>query len=264
MANREQAERRPRLGGLEGRHEASPSEGEAGRADGDAAKPGLVKRVAIVGVGFAAATGAALVFWRKKSDDDCRRSFDATAPVLPPLDRGPRSVRARQAGRGGAARARPRARRQARVERRAVRAVPRRARGAGALRARAEPLSRRRRLGVARRARRAPRRALRAGRDRRGRRRRHRLPEPGRARRGRRDRLRLAVVPELRPRRDQARRAAGPRPAARPPLRPRRAARRDHAAHEARLRLPPEQPDGNDEHARRAGQRSSTRSRGTC
>ena len=40
----------------------------------DDAKPGLVKRLAIVGVGFAAATGAALVFWRKKSDD--------TPPVL--------------------------------------------------------------------------------------------------------------------------------------------------------------------------------------
>ena len=40
----------------------------------DNAKPGLVKRLAIVGVGFAAATGAALVFWRKKSDD--------TPPVL--------------------------------------------------------------------------------------------------------------------------------------------------------------------------------------
>jgi hypothetical protein len=37
-------------------------------------KPGLVKRVAIVGLGFAAATGVALVFWRKKSDD--------TPPVL--------------------------------------------------------------------------------------------------------------------------------------------------------------------------------------
>ena len=32
-------------------------------------KPGLVKRAAIVGVGFAAASGAALVLWRKKSDD---------------------------------------------------------------------------------------------------------------------------------------------------------------------------------------------------
>ena len=36
--------------------------------------------------------------------------------------------------------------------------------------------------------------------------------------------------------------------AARPPLRPRRAARRRHAAHEARLHLPPEQPDRDDEH----------------
>ena len=40
----------------------------------DRSKPGLVKRAAIVGVGFAAASGAALVFWRKKSDD--------TPPVL--------------------------------------------------------------------------------------------------------------------------------------------------------------------------------------
>ena len=38
-------------------------------APGVAEKPSLVKRVAIVGVGFAAATGAALVFWRKKNDD---------------------------------------------------------------------------------------------------------------------------------------------------------------------------------------------------
>ena len=36
------------------------------------------------------------------------------------------------------------------------------------------------------------------------------------------------------------------------PLRPRRDARGDHAADEARLRLPPEQPDRDDEHARRA------------
>jgi high-affinity Fe2+/Pb2+ permease len=40
----------------------------------DESKPGLVRRVAIIGVGFAVATGAALVFWRKKSDD--------TPPVL--------------------------------------------------------------------------------------------------------------------------------------------------------------------------------------
>ena len=41
-------------------------------------------------------------------------------------------------------------------------------------------------------------------------------------------------------------------PLARAPLRPRRAARCDHAAHQGRVRLPPEQPDRNDEHARRA------------
>ena len=40
--------------------------------------------------------------------------------------------------------------------------------------------------------------------------------------------------------------------AARPPLRPRRDARGDRAADEARLRLPPEQPDRDDEHAGRA------------
>ena len=38
-------------------------------APGDAGKPSLVRRVAVVGLGFAAATGAALVFWRKKNDD---------------------------------------------------------------------------------------------------------------------------------------------------------------------------------------------------
>ena len=36
---------------------------------GDTGKPSLVKRVAVVGLGFAAATGAALVFWRRKGDD---------------------------------------------------------------------------------------------------------------------------------------------------------------------------------------------------
>jgi hypothetical protein len=40
----------------------------------DAGKGGWVKRGAVVGVGFAAATGAAVVFWRKKSDD--------TSPVV--------------------------------------------------------------------------------------------------------------------------------------------------------------------------------------
>jgi hypothetical protein len=38
------------------------------------AKSGWLKRGALVGLGFAAATGAAVVFWRKKSDD--------TAPVV--------------------------------------------------------------------------------------------------------------------------------------------------------------------------------------
>jgi hypothetical protein len=33
-------------------------------------KSGWVKRGVIVGLGFAAATGAAVLFWRKKSDDD--------------------------------------------------------------------------------------------------------------------------------------------------------------------------------------------------
>jgi hypothetical protein len=36
----------------------------------DSGKPRLIKRVAIVAVGFAAATGAAVIFWRKKSDED--------------------------------------------------------------------------------------------------------------------------------------------------------------------------------------------------
>ena len=85
-----------------------------------------------------------------------------------------------------------------------------------------------------------------------GRRRRHRLRLAGVARLGRRDRLRLAVVPELRDRRGQARRDPGARPAPRRHVRPRRAARRDHPTHEGRLRLQPEQPDGDDEHARRA------------
>ena len=105
---------------------------------------------------------------------------------LPLLDRRPRPVRAGQAGRGGAARARARARRQARLERGAVSAVPGGARGDGARRARAQPLSRRRRLGAAHRARRAARRRLRGG-DRRGRRRRdHRPARAGDARSRRR------------------------------------------------------------------------------
>jgi hypothetical protein len=39
-------------------------------APGDAGKPSLIKRGGIVVLGFAAATGAALVFWRKKNADD--------------------------------------------------------------------------------------------------------------------------------------------------------------------------------------------------
>ena len=81
---------------------------------------------------------------------------------------------------------------------------------------------------------------------------RRRLPRAGAARPGRRDRLRLAVLPELRHRRAEARRRPADRPAARPPLRPGRAARRGRPAHEDRLRLLPEQPDRHDEHPGRA------------
>ena len=84
------------------------------------------------------------------------------------------------------------------------------------------------------------------------------------ARPGRRGRLRLAVVPELRDLRAQARRARRAGAAARRPLRPRGDARRDHRADEARLRLPPEQPDGNDELARRARRVLRARPRTTC
>jgi hypothetical protein len=35
----------------------------------DQGKSGWLKRAAVVGLGFAAATGAAVVFWRKKNDD---------------------------------------------------------------------------------------------------------------------------------------------------------------------------------------------------
>ena len=103
--------------------------------------------------------------------------------ILPPLDRRARPVRAGKADRGGAARARPRPRRQARVERGDVRAVPGGARGARAAGARAEPLPRRR--CATRFAPRSP--SATASRfeqvaDRVGRRRRHRLPEPGGAR----------------------------------------------------------------------------------
>ncbi len=76
----------------------------------------------------------------------------------PPRARRARSVRARQAGGGGSARARARAGRQARVERRAVRAVPGRAGGDRPRDARAEPLPGRRRVAASKRARRAARR----------------------------------------------------------------------------------------------------------
>ena len=73
------------------------------------------------------------------------------------------------------------------------------------------------------------------------------------ARARRRDRLRLALVPELRDRRAQARR----RCRGTVPLRDDRydldaMLEAIGAADEARLRLPPEQPDRDDEHARRA------------
>ena len=122
-----------------------------------------------------------------------------------------------------------------------------------ARRARAQPLSRRRRLGAACGARRAARRRVRGGDRRRRRRRDHRPALAGDARPRRRDRLRLAVVPELRARRGEARRRVAARSAPRPHVRPRRAARRDRAAHEARLRLPSEQPD-------RHGERRATSS----
>ena len=37
---------------------------------GDGAKPGWIRRVVFVGVGFAAAAGAAALFWRNKSSDE--------------------------------------------------------------------------------------------------------------------------------------------------------------------------------------------------
>ena len=119
---------------------------------------------------------------------------------------------------------------------------------------RAEPLSGRRRVAAPHGARRAARRALRGGRARSRLRRDRRLPLAARARPGRRDRVRLAVFPELRDRRAQARRRARGGSAPRPPLRPRRDARGDRAEDEARLRLPPEQPDRDDEHEGRTGQ----------
>ena len=123
----------------------------------------------------------------------------------------PRPVRAGQAGRGGAARARARAMRQARVERGPVRRRSRlRSRRSRAASPSCNRYPGRRRLAAARGARRARYGvALRGGRGRRRRRRADRLPLAGDARPGRRDRLRLALVPELRDRRGQAGRDAG-------------------------------------------------------
>ena len=119
-------------------------------------------------------------------------------------------------------------------------------------RPRAEPLPGRGLLPVARRACRAPRRPLRGGRGRSGRGRADRLRLAGDARSRRRDGLRLAVVRELRDRRAEARGRAEDRSARRPPLRRRRDPRRDRPEDQARLPLQSEQPDRDDEHARRA------------
>ena len=80
----------------------------------------------------------------------------------PARARGARSLRAGQAGRGGAARARPRACRQARLERGPVRALPGGAGGDRARDPRAESVPGRRRLAPPQRPRRAARRPLRA------------------------------------------------------------------------------------------------------
>ena len=51
---------------------ANVAEKKAKRAvpTGNGGKRGWLKRLAIVGLGFAAATGAAVMYWRNKSDDD--------------------------------------------------------------------------------------------------------------------------------------------------------------------------------------------------
>ena len=121
-----------------------------------------------------------------------------------------------------------------------------------AARARAEPVPGRRLVPTARCSRRAARRALRGDRAGCGLRRHRRLSLSARARSRRRDRVRLAVVPELRHRRTEARCRRPPGAASRAPLRPGRDARGCRAEDEARLRLSPEQPDRDDEHAGRA------------
>src|ERR671918_1759447 len=138
--------------------------------------------------------------------------------------RGAHPLRAREAGRG--ARARPPG---------------------------AEPLPGRRRLPARRRPRGETRRRAGERRRRRRGRRGRQLPLHGGARPGGRGGVRLAVVPKLRPRRDEDGRHGGTRAADRPPLRRGAHPRRGHRAHEDRLPLQPEQPDGDDDPARGRG-----------
>ncbi len=92
-----------------------------------------------------------------------------------------------------------------------------------------------------------------------GRRRLHRHAEPGGARPGRRDRLRLAVVPELRHLRRASRGDGGHAcRCATTATTSSALAAADRAADEARLRLPPEQPDRDDEHAQPSSTPSSS------
>ena len=172
--------------------------------------------------------------------------------LLSPRASRARAVRAGQAGRRAPARARPRARGQARVERGDVRAVPRSARGDRAVRQGAEPVPRRRGVPPAHGSRRKTRRSFRGGRARLGSGRRRRLPLPGAARSGRRDRLRLAVVLELSHRRAEDGRRAEARAAPGSPLRPRGHRGRGRPAHEDRLPLSPQQPDRHVERPLRA------------
>src|ERR687892_117812 len=167
--------------------------------------------------------------------------------------RGARPLRAGEAGRGGPARARARPGREARLQRRPVRAVPGGGRGARARPPGAEPLPGRRRLPARRRARGEKRRRAGERRRRRRGRRGRQLPLHGGARPGGRGGVRLAVVPKLRPRRDEDGRRGGTRAADRPPLRRGAHPRRGHRAHEDRLPLQPEQPDGDDDPARGRG-----------
>ena len=132
-----------------------------------------------------------------------------------------------------------------------VRPVPGSARGDRAGCAGAEPLPGRRRLPSPHGARRAPRSRPGERDDRCGRRLGDHVPLDRRTRPRRRDRLRLAFLPELRPRRPQARRGRETGPAHGPPLRRRRDPRRDRPTHEDRLPLQPEQPDRHDDRPER-------------